>query len=797
MNVCVRERLRKRKSAGLPLRLLLPAVFLLLSGIEARAQTPATQTIRGQVVDRDTHHPLPGANVIVLESDPLIGSTTDSDGWFVLDDVPLGRRDIQVSYLGYAPAVVPQVLVTSGREVTLHVALAEQIVEGEEIVVQPDARRGEALNELAFVSARSFTVEETRRYAGGFDDPARMASAFAGVTTGGGIQDNAMIIRGNAPRGVLWRLEGVAIPNPNHFADLSVAGGGGLTLFSSQLLADSDFVTGAFPAEYGNALAGVFDMKFRTGSRSRREYALQAGLLGLEAAAEGPFIQKEPYTYLFNYRYSTLGLLLPLLPTEDVATYQDVSFKMSFPTKAGRFELWGIGGLDRQRLSATGDSTEWEYETWDRLDTDLNLAIGAAGFSHTLVIGGTSYLRSTAAVTANRTRLDQQRIDDDLVFRDDLFIDNTDARLIFGSSLNHKFDARHTNRTGVTMQRIMYDLDLSAAHESGSPLNPVARGSGGTFLLQAYSQSNVALSSLASLTVGGHLQHFTLTGATSLEPRVGLRWQIRTDQFISLGYGLHSQIEELRIYFATPRVGAVPDLPNHDLGFARAHHAVLGYERPLGDGRRLKVEIYYQHLFDVPVIADSSYSMLNFKQDFAFSEPLVNGGAGKNYGIEVTLERFLQGGFYWLVTGSVFRSRYRGGDEIWRSTRFDRGYATNVLFGREITVRGDNLLGLNARMIVMGGRRRSPVDVPASLAHEEVVYDEHRAFSESEPGLFLIDATLTYRRNHARHSEVWALQIKNLLAAKEVQLDYNFDTDRVEEVKEGFPLPVLSYKIEF
>jgi len=776
----------------------LALVLLLFVASEAGAQAPTTQTVRGQVVDRDTQLPLPGANVIVLHSDPLIGTITDEDGWFVLEHVGLGRHDIQVSFIGYKPVVLPQVLVTSGKEVALHVALAEDIVEGQEVVVRPEARRGEVLNDLAVVSARSFTVEETRRYAGGFDDPARMASAFAGVTTSGGVQENAMIIRGNAPKGVLWRLEGVEIPNPNHFAGLSVAGGGGLTLFSSQLLADSDFYTGAFPAEYGNALAGVFDMRFRNGNPMRREYTLQAGLLGIEAAAEGPFVQGRPSTYLFNYRYSTLGLLLPLLPTEDVATYQDLSFKLAFPTRgAGRFELWGMGGLDRQSMSASEDSTEWEFETWDRLDSDLHLATGAAGLSHVAIIGTRTYLRSSAAATVHRTWIDQQRIGDDLVLRDNLFIDNTDARVALASSINHKFDARHTNRTGVSLQRLMYDLDVMSALENDAPLSPISRQRGSTILLGAYSQSNIALSPGMSLTAGVHLQHFGLTGATSLEPRAGLRWEVRPDRALSLGYGLHSQIEDLRIYFARPIDAADGELPNQELDFARAQHVVLGYDQRLGDVHRLKLELYSQHLLDVPVIVDSSFSMINFEQDFTFNERLINGGAGRNYGIELTLERFLQDGFYWLVTGSAFRSRYRGGDGMWRSSRFDRKFSADALFGKEITVHGRNLLGLNGRMILMGGRRRSPVDVPASLAREEVVFDHLRAFVDKEPDLLLFDVTLTYRRNHSRFSEVWALQVKNLLGAKEVLWDYNFETERVEEVKEGFPLPVVSYKIEF
>lgn len=779
-------------------RAVLLLMILLLPAASARAQSRG-QTVRGTVVDADLQTPLPGANVVVAGVEPLLGTMTDADGRFVLEHVPLGRQTILVSFIGYEPATLSNVVVGSGHEVVLTIALRERVVQGEEVVVTAGRDREQPVNDMAYVSARSFTVEETRRYGGGLDDPARMASVFAGVAATGGIQQNALVIRGNAPRGVLWRLEGVEIPNPNHFAELSVSGGGGLTLFSAQLLADSDFFTGAFPAEYGNALSGVFDMRFRTGNPAQRQHTVQVGINGVEAASEGPFVRGKEATYLFNYRYSTLALLMPLLPTDAPVTYQDLSFKLSFPTrKAGRFEVWGIGGLDGQRLEENRDSTEWESEFWDRTRFDMDLAVGAAGLSHRLVLGSRSYLRTVAAATVNRTRWDQHRLADDLTLQPNLFIDNTDGRLILGSTLHTKLGSRHVNRTGATVQQLFYDLHVTAAPGDVPPVVPVAGGEGASTLLQVFTQSRLNPTAALTLNAGLHAQYFALTQRYTVEPRAGLTWQFTPEQSVSLGYGLHSRIEDLRIYLAqVPRAGGFV-APNRDLDFTKAHHGVLGYSRSLGPSARLKLEAYYQHLYDVPVVADSSYALLNFEQDWTFAETLVNAGAGRNAGLDLTVERFLQDGWYALVTGSVFRSRYRGGDGTWRSTRFDQRYVANALFGKEFAVGARrNLLGLNARVLVVGGKMRSPVDQAASRLREEVVYDEARAFTVREPGLYLLDVTITYRLNRRRRSEVWALQLKNALAAKDTYLDYNFASQRVETVEEGFPLPVLSYKVEF
>lgn len=773
---------------------LLVLLLVLCTPLATQAQD-GTQTVRGRVLDRDTRTPLIGATVIVADSDPLLGAATDADGRFVVHGVRLGRQTIQIRYLGYEPRVLANVLVSAGQETVLDLTLAEQIVTGDEVVVQAASQDGRPLDDMAAVSARSFSVEEARRYAGAVDDPARLAASFAGVTTSGsGVADNAVAIRGNAPKGVGWRLEGVPIPNPSHFAGLSVAGGGGLTLFSGQLLADSDVFTGAFPAEYGNALSGVFDMHFRTGNPATREHTVQLGVIGLEVASEGPIQDGKAATYLVNYRYSTLGLLLPLLPTEGGITYQDLAFKTALPSGAGRFEVWGIGGLDAQQSVENPDSTAWEYDLWDRTRADLSLGVGAGGVTHHLVLGSRTYLRTSAALTAQRTMWDQERLDDALVLQPEFSLQSTEGRAILGTTLVHKWSPRHLNRSGVTAQRLFYSLDLHSALDHRPPLVAVAQDGGQSTLVEAFSQSRLTPVDGLDVTLGVHTQHFALTGATAVEPRLGLRWAFHPGQALSLGYGLHSQIEDLRLYLVRP---AGVSEPNRDLGFTRAHHVVVGYERALGGAIRGRIEAYAQRLFDVPVVAGCSFSTLNLRQDWTFAEPLVNDGAGENIGIEATLERSFQDGFYALLTGSLFRSRYRGGDEIWRATRYDQRFAVNALAGREVRVGRQNLFSANVRLAVLGGERRSPVDEVASVLRQEVVYDEARAFADQNPALWLLDLTLTYRINGRRLSQVIALQLKNALAAKDTSLDYNLALDRVETIQDGYPLPVLSYTLEF
>ncbi len=316
--------------------------IFIFQGIQIFSQD-LTQTIKGKVVDDDIQIPLPGATVMILESDPLIGGTTDMDGYFRLENVPLGRYDVQIRYIGYEPSIITELEVGSGKEVILNVGLKESSVSLDEVIVKAIQDKKEPLNSMAIISSRQINMEEAHRYAGGFDDPAHLAASYAGVAEN--MNSNGIVIRGNAPKGLLWRMEGLEIANPSHFSNMTSFGGGGITALSSQMLASSDFYTSAFPAEFGNALSGVFDIRLRSGNRDKREHAVQVGVMGIDLSSEGPYKKGKGSTYLFNYRYSLFALLEPIMPENaGMIKYQDLNFKTDLPTKkAGIFSIWGIG----------------------------------------------------------------------------------------------------------------------------------------------------------------------------------------------------------------------------------------------------------------------------------------------------------------------------------------------------------------------------------------------------------------------------------------------------------------------
>ena len=779
------------------MKTFLNIVLFLVLPLVAHSQD-ITQTLRGTIYDQSTHEPLIGATIVVQNSQPVIGTTTDEAGNFSITNLPLGRVSLEISYIGYESRVIPELLITSAKEVVLSIALKEAATELEGVEVVAGIRKEKALNAMATVSARTFSVEETQRYAGGLSDPARLASAFAGVSTGN-LQDNSIVVRGNAPQGVQWRLEGVEIPSPQHFSGGNVIGGGLVTLFSNQVIGNSDFLTGAFPAEYGNALAAVFDVKMRTGNTSRYEHTAQVGVLGLDFASEGPLSRAKGSSYLFNYRYSTLGLLsdLKINKTGQRIKYQDLSFKLNFPTeKAGTFSLWGIGGIDNTHKDALKAPTDWKTDI-DRVNNNWDTYVGTVGLRHQITAGERSFVESHLAFSGTDDRISTDYLSDDAsVFTPDSRLKKQNGTLTLATSLTHKFSPLATLKVGVTSKQLFYKYNLSAAQDYvPSTYARIVNSVGNTHLTEGYAQLKYQLSPSLLANVGLRTHYFGLNKELSLESRAGLAWKLSDKHSLSFGYGKHSQPEDLNVYMI--EVGGVA--VNKDLKLSDAHHFVLGYDWILTDKLRFKAEAYYQYLWNILGEEGTSYSLINLRRALYLNKALVNNTKGRNYGIDLTLERFLGDNYYYLITGSIFKSEYKAGDNVWRNTRYNKGFVLNALFGKEFYFANNRkVLDVNARVSVTGGERYSPILESQSVTQKRVIYDESRAFSEQFRTLTYADLTVNYRINHRKSSSVFSFQMKNVLGAPiYIDHNYNYQTGAIELSKATLVIPNISYKIEF
>jgi hypothetical protein len=789
--------------------LLLAALHTLIS------HSQDVKNIRGQVVDKDSKYPIIGANVTIIHSDPLIGAKTDESGYFTLTGVPLGRVSIRITYIGYKDGFANDILVIAGKENQVSIELEEKVNEIKEVTVTDNkAPQGDAKNEFATVSARSFDVEETSRFSGSRNDPARMASNFAGVS-GANDARNDIIIRGNSPTGLLWRFEGLDIPSPNHFASFG-SSGGPVSMLNNNTLARSDFFTAAWPAEYGDALSGVFDLKMRSGNKDKYEFLGQIGFNGIELGAEGPFDKgKSNATFLINYRYSTLGLFKLLGATTFLAggavpQYQDLSFKIDVPTrKAGTFRLFGLGGLSSISLlgsEAQGNGSNLYGNENENIYN--NVQTGIAGFSHTYFLTPRSFIKTTIGVShqTQKANIDTigivNRSDIETYEKASLRQNKYSAHVMY----NNKIDAKNTIMAGVITD--VYDVKFSDSLSLDNAFRPRIAGTGYSDLMEGYMTWQHKFGDRPVLNTGVHAQYFTLSNSWAIEPRIGLRYQLTPTQYLNVGYGLHNELQPLPTYYNFDTSSNSNGKPtNLHMGFTRSNHIVLGHEVTFKGSFHLKTELYFQYLDKVPVDPfSSSFSMLNAGADFTTpgNPYLVNRGIGRNYGLEVTLEKFFNKGYYFLVTGSLFQSQYRGSDGIWRNTAFNGHYVVNTLGGYEYKFGGKkkkikrNTLAIDTKFTVAGGRYYTPIDVTQSAQQGQEVLQNNIAFSQEYPLYLRLDVKLSYRLSLRKMTHEFSIDCQNVTNRQNVFVQtYDIRTNSlVTQYQQGiFPLP--QYRLLF
>ncbi len=755
------------------------------------------QTIRGQVVDMDSKVPIFGVNIFILGSNPPLGASTDIDGNFKIESVSVGRISLQVSCLGYETRTIHNVIVGTGKEVILNIELEESLIKLDEVEIKAKNEDGRVNNEMSLISARQVTVEETQRFAGSLDDPSRMVSAFAGVNSDP-MGNNDIIVRGNSPKGILWRMEGIEIPNPNHFSDESTTGGP-INALSSNMLANSDFLTGAFAPEYGNVLSGVFDVRMRTGNNEKPEYTLGVGVLGVDIAAEGPFKKGYSGSYLANYRYSSLSLLdqAGLVDFGGIPRYQDLTFKLNLPTqKFGSFSLFGLGGLSGLDDQSTDDEgvvlEKFDYRTY----------MGTVGLVHFYMISDKSYIKTTLSASANGSKeKDYELMDGEMTFTGEGKWNKVAYRAAV--TFNHKFNSKHSLMAGVKYTHFVYDMedryfdDEDEFWKEGVNVN---RNAG---LVQAFANWKYRINEDLTMVGGLHYTQFLLNNASAIEPRLALNWKVSPGATLSAGYGQHSMVESIITYYSTVYdENFVPYMPNKNLELTKSDHYIIGYDQKLSDKIRAKVEVYYQYIHDVPVenVDTSYFSMINNSNGYV-DKYLVNDGVGYNYGVELTLERYFSNSYYFLVTGSLFESKYKAKEGVWRNTRFNTNYAANFLVGKEFTIgkadKGNNL-NLNLKVFTNGGSKYIPIDLEASQENGYSVYQYEKAYESSLDKIFQVNFTASYSINRPKVRHEIFLDIYNVTNSEgRVWEYYDKHKGQADYYGQLNMIPNIMYKLHF
>ncbi len=774
--------------------------WLLLPAIVSNAQN-LTQDVKGNVIDKDSRRPLAGATVSVAEDSVQVTVTTDSLGNFLLRGITVGRRRVQCSYSGYENYLTDNIIVNSAKEVELLIEMEQHYRQESEVVVKAPRNPKLPVNKLSIVSTRSFTPEETSRYAASVNDPSRMAMSFPGVQPTRDARSD-VIIRGNSAAGLLWRLEGIDIPNPNHFARKG-SSGGGITIFSSSMLDNSDFSSGAFPAEYGDALSGVFDMRFRKGNNEKNEYTFKAGLIGIDLSAEGP-LKKGQSSFLFNYRYSTLGILnalgFHLTDEREDNNFQDLSFNLNFPSKNNRsvFNIWGIGGLSKEDYAAVEDTSEWdEYDDYAIYDFKTNM--GAAGIGHSLQVGKTGLLKTSLAVMDQKITyvddtLNTQKIP--YTINDELY---KNSRLSFAISYNTRLGKSVTWKTGIFISRIGYLFQQSLYDfESDTYNENIIDGDGNSMLWQPYTQFNIKISPKFTFNAGLHIVYLALNKTKSIDPRISLQYRINPHHIVSFAVGQHGKTLPLGSYFYKAPDGS---LPNLDLDLMKSAHFVAAYDWLMKKNWRFHLEAYLQKLTAIPVVNDvnRTFWLLNMIEGYA-NEALVNSGTGKNRGIDLTLEKFFSKAWFMLGTFSVFNSTYAPLNGISYNTQYNSRTLGSFTTGKEWKWKSNKTITVGGKTLYNGGMPITPLLPGAPVNSREPVLDETMPYTETVPAYFRLDARISLRKDKTKTAWILALDIQNLLGIKNTDaLSRRYDPGTnqwIYKESSGF-VPVISYQIDF
>ncbi|MBN2520271.1 MAG: TonB-dependent receptor [Bacteroidales bacterium] len=758
--------------------------------------------VRGKISDKNTGSVLPGANIILANTEKT-GTCSDKEGNYIIK-VPVGRQSFIISYIGYSPVFINNIEIGSGKEIFLDIKLEEKPDKINEVYIKPDKLN--TVNEMALISSRSFTIEETNKYAGSWGDPARMVSGFAGVISAGD-QRNDIIIRGNSPLNLLWKLEGVSIPNPNHFGTLGTTGGA-ISILNNNTLSNSDFYTGLFPASFGNALSGVFDLNMRNGNPYKREHTIQMGFNGFEIGTEGPINISKQSSYIFNYRYTMAGLMVKMgiMNIGGIPSYQDMTFKINMPTlKFGKFSVFGIGGLSHIYLDEqTGEKdNSFTSEVIDSTVVQYSTNMGVVGLSHTYFINNNTYLKNIISVNGKQsnTQVDLLNNNEYEDYYNDDYIELSGQYLV---CLKSKINIKNIIETGLIHHNYAIKYFDEFQFSKGNYMITLTDVKKKIHLNEAFVQWQNKRIKDVTISLGIHSQKISLNKEITCEPRAAIKWKINEKHSLGAGYGLHAQTVPKINYFTKTLIDTLNSLyieTNNELKFLKSHHFGLEYHYYISGLFHAKLEPYYQYLFDIPVEKEgSSFSLINYGSQFHTEkvDSLISKGSGENYGIELTLEKFFNMKYYFLITTSLFNSTYKGSNNIKYNSAFNQNFVLNMLFGYEIEIKSNNLLNFNIRNVYSGGNRYTPINLEASKKKGKTVLNENFIHEYRYKNYFRCDVRLSFTLNKPGNSHQWAVEIKNLTDRKNIFYQYYNASDGT--IKNTYQIgfyPMMSYKFNF
>jgi hypothetical protein len=652
-------------------------LLLLGIGLPLALYAQDNGAVRGTVVDAVTREPLIGANVFLLGTS--FGAASDINGVFTIRQLPAGTYSVQASMIGYRAQVATDVTVAPGREAQLSFTLQPTTLDLEEVVIEAAMFRE---NADAQVSSQTLSYEEIRRAPGGQEDVIRAISVLPGVVQASAGR-NDLIVRGGAPSENLYVVDGLEIPNINHFGTQG-ATGGPLSFINLDFVQDVTFATGGFGARYGDKLSSVMNIQLKEGRRDRLGGKLTVSASQFGMNAEGPIGGSG--SYFFSARRSYLDFIFKAAGFGFVPEYWDFITKATVSVdRENEISFVGIGVLDNVRFF--NDTEDQRFSNSRILGNSQNQYFSNFSWKRLMGNGFMTFSLGRTFVDYNFLQTDSLLAP---VFRSDSKEGETSLRA------DGVFLLDRTRELSFGAQgkyaRVRGDFALtptSDAIQTGPSLPFLSnRWDTTAFKGAAYVQYAQTFFKRLRVTAGGRLDYFNLIDQpAALSPRLSFRYGLNDLTTLTLSGGRYHQ--------APSYIWLVSNSANAALRHVRVDQAVLGVERLLRSDTKLRIEGYIKDYGHYPASTERPWLVLaNTGAGFGGSEdgfssfglePLVSEGVGSSYGLELLLQKRLSEiPLYGILSLSWNNTEYAALDGIRRPGLYDQRIIFNFSGGWKI-----------------------------------------------------------------------------------------------------------------
>ena len=756
-------------------------VLLLAPFVHAQAPNGA---VSGTITDRNTQQPLVGVNIILLGTS--LGAATDAEGQFRIDSVPVGTYIAQVSYIGFTPIQVPDVVVRTGRVTQLVKSLEEAFFETEEVLVEGGVYFED--NDQNLTSVQNLSYEEVRRSAGAIGDVLRLTQALPGVAITND-QRNDLVVRGGSPSENLVLVDQIEIPSLNHFGAQNTSGGP-ISILNTEFLDDASFFSGGFSSQYGNRLSSVLDISLREGGSDRLLTDIEMGIAGFGLITEGPLGDKG--SFMVSVRRSYLELLEDAIGLTAVPEYWNLNTKVVYqPSYKHTFSFIALGGIDD--ISFNVDPDDLDDPSLENVDSDGWTIINGLNWEH--LIGKNAYgtLTISDAIYHYGTEIFDEQLGNQLTFKQD----DTEGTTQLRYNLSVFPERLGDLRTGVDLKILRANYELTQPLGVLNPLvadtvrvNPVDLDENfSTTQFGSYVELSPRLSPRLTLNMGLRYDYFEFIDASRVSPRVNVRYKLFERFNINASWGHYYQQPALIFLNADPI--------NTDLDPMRADHYIAGLSFFPREDIRVTIEGYVKTYDDYPVSTEyPTLTLANTGDDFGVNSllfPLISEGSGQSIGFEMYAQKKLTDRFYGQVSYSYSETEHEALDGIRRKASFDVPHTFTILGGYKV-----GNWEFSGKYTYATGRPFTPYLEEASVAQNRAIFDLERINEGRAPDYQRLDIRVDYLVNFKTWSILTFLDVLNVYNRENIQqYIWNPKTRSRDIIPQYSLIPSVGFNVKF